>query len=140
MPASGRKTYTYEASSQNSRRAQSSIQEVAMGARPHRDSLPPEVYHMIIGDLRIEEVSKPSCTSKGQPNLLKPTLYREIKSKQEDANIPFPALLLLRSILSRPHLCVCGSPMYWTATNAQVSRDKRLHVALPTPKWIAYIL
>lgn len=34
-----------------------------MGARPHLDSLPPEVYHMIIGDLRIEEV-------KGQPKPL----------------------------------------------------------------------
>lgn len=60
---------TYEAS-QNSRRAQSSIQEVAMGARPHLDSLPPEVYHMSIGDLRIEEVSKPFRTSKGQPKPL----------------------------------------------------------------------
>lgn len=42
-----------------------------MGARPHLDSLPPEVYHMIIGDLRIEEVSKPSRTSKGKPKPLR---------------------------------------------------------------------
>lgn len=75
-----------------------------MEARPYLDSLPPEVYHMIIGDLRIEEVSKLSRTSKGHRSLLEPTLYQEIRSQQEDAKFPFPAHLLLRSILSRPQL------------------------------------
>lgn len=83
---------------------QPSIQTVAMEARPYLDSLPPEVYHMIIGDLRIGEVSKLSRTSKGHRSLLEPTLYQEIRSQQEDAKFPFPAHLLLRSIQSRPQL------------------------------------
>ena len=75
-----------------------------MGARPHLDSLPPELYYMIIGDLRIDEASKLSRTSKYHRSLLEPTLYQEIKSQQGDPSTPFPAHLLLRSILSRPHL------------------------------------
>lgn len=99
-----------------------------MGAYPHLESLPPEVYHMIIGNLRIDEVSKLSRTSKGQRSLLEPTLYQEIRSQQDDPNTPFLAHLLLRSILNRPHLAKyvnCLELDCWTLRKRKsISRQK----------------